>query len=415
MIKKLYIENYSSIKDRIEIDFTSSMQEDNTYYYNYFDYNGTNILKTISFYGMNASGKSAIIAAFSALKELVAPMNQFFILPYNPFLLSNDTKNAPTSFSISFTLDNKDDSILYKYYVKYNANQIIEEKFEKMTSQKPSLLYLRKTNINGETTIQFGQNASNLSLLDALKKSVIKNRTFLSMFYNFDVPDFHDAFDFFSNRFIVISPEVNRFIDIDPSNIMNDEKHKEFTLNLLKSADFNIKGFHTEKTNKRNNLGMIIETNSLFLEHEGGSIEFIRESLGTKKIVLLSEILYTIFSKPSVLIVDELESSLHPELTRLIVECFLDDSINTSNSQLVFASHETSLLDLNLLRRDQIYFVYKDESTSSTYIRPLKDYKVRLRDNVEKSYISGRYGTSPNIDLYYLNNAKPTIEERKDA
>ena len=415
MIKKFYVENYSSIRDKLEIDFEASNQEDNTYFYNTFNYNGTNIVKTASFYGMNASGKSTIVSAFSALKELIVPTNIF--LPYNPFILSDDTKNANTSFGIEFTLDNNPNSILYKYYVSYNSNRIEEEKFEKLTSQKFSLLYSRKTNQIGETTIQFGLSASNQSLLDALKKSMIQNKTFLSLFINFNVPDFSDAFDFFLNRLIVISPEVNRFIDMSPDHLMNDNKLKEFTINLLKSADFNIKGFHVEKT-KRNNQGLIMETNSLFLEHEGedynGSIEFIRESLGTKKMILLSEILYHTLSKPSVLIVDELESSLHQELTKLIVTCFLEESVNPNNSQLVFTSHESTLLDLNLLRRDQIYFVYKDEKTCSTFIKSLKDFKVRLRDNVEKSYLAGRYDTSPNVDSYYLRGHDTYGEERRD-
>ena len=417
MIKKFYVENYSSIKDMLEINFEASNQEDNTYFYNTFNYNGTNIIKTASFYGMNASGKSTIVSAFSALKELVVPINPLYILPYNPFILSNETKTANTSFGVEFTLDNDIDSILYKYYVSYNSNRIVEERFEKLTSQKFSLLYSRKTNELGETTIQFGTAASNQSLLDALKKSTMPNRTFLSLFSNFRVNDFSDAFDFFLNRLIVISPEVNRFIDMSPDHLMNDDKLKDFTINLLKSTDFNIKGFHVERS-KRANLGAIVEVNSLFLEHEGedynGSIEFIRESLGTKKMVILSEFMYYVLSRPSVLIIDELESSLHPELSRLIVTCFLDESVNPHNSQLIFTSHETSLLDLNILRRDQIYFVYKDEKTCSTFIRSLKDFKVRLRDNVEKSYLAGRYDTSPNVDSYYLRGGDTYGEERRD-
>ena len=97
------------------------------------------------------------------------------------------------------------------------------------------------------------------------------------------------------------------------------------------------------------------------------------------------------------MIIDELESSLHPELTKLIIKCFLDETINPHNSQLIFTSHETTLLNLNLFRRDQINFVYKDEKTCGTYIRSLKDFHVRKTDSVEKSYLAGRYLTSPNV------------------
>ena len=152
--------------------------------------------------------------------------------------------------------------------------------------------------------------------------------------------------------------------------------------------------------------GLMAEKNTLFMVHEGdldtGSIEFLKESLGTKKIVALAEHLYPVLSKPSVLIIDELESSLHPDLTRLIVTCFLDETINIHNSQLIFTSHETSLLDLDLLRRDEINFVYKDKKTCATYVRSLNDFHVRKTDSIEKSYLAGRYLTSPDINDSYL-------------
>ena len=144
----------------------------------------------------------------------------------------------------------------------------------------------------------------------------------------------------------------------------------------------------------------------MFFIHESecsnGVLEFLEESLGTKKIVLLAAHLYPVLSKPSILIVDELESSLHPELTKLIIKCFLDDTINPYNSQLIFTSHETSLLNLNLLRRDQINFVYKDNQTCGTYIKSLLEFHVRKTDSIEKSYLAGRYLTVPEVREEYL-------------
>ena len=178
-------------------------------------------------------------------------------------------------------------------------------------------------------------------------------------------------------------------------------------IKLLKAADFNITDIHVEKTPLSvpmpipNFNGIKTERDALFFVHEGnnggGSIEFIKESLGTKKITLLSSFLYSALSKPSVLIVDELESSLHPELTELIIKCFLDETINPYNSQLIFTSHETALLNLNLLRRDEINFVYKDENNCSTFIKSLKEFHARKGENIEKAYLAGRYSTSPEV------------------
>ena len=190
-----------------------------------------------------------------------------------------------------------------------------------------------------------------------------------------------------------------------PDKIIRDEKFKDFTLKLLKAADFNITNLSVGKSAihpKRNiGQGFVAERDALILTHKGdcssGSLEFIEESLGTKKIIILAAHLYPALCKPSVFIVDELESSLHPELTKLIVKCFLDETINPFNSQLIFTSHETSLLNLNLLRRDQINFVYKDRNTCGTFIKSLKDFHVRKTDSIEKSYLAGRYLTTPEI------------------
>lgn len=425
MIKKFFVENFCSIKNRMDISFEASALTDETFYNNYFPFDSSNILKVVSFYGMNASGKSTIIRAFAAMRELVIPVFQNIngfanqpinmVLPYYPFEFSKQNKEKPISIGIDFSLDNNDSSYLYKYAVTYNANRVITERFEKKTSQKTSLLFDRNTNEMGLTSIEVGANAPNIPLLNSLRESVMPDRTFLSMFNSFMVPDFYDAYNFFANRLVNITPEVSRFLDIIPNKLANDEVLKNFTIKLLKAADFNIKDIDIKKSSVMNNInipnmpGFVAEKDTLFMVHEGdldtGSIEFVKESLGTKKIVLLAAHLYPVLSKPSVLIIDELESSLHPDLTRLIVTCFLDETINVHNSQLIFTSHETSLLDLDLLRRDQINFVYKDKKTCSTYIRTLKDFRIRKTDSVEKSYLAGRYLTSPEIkDQYLMEN-----------
>lgn len=410
MIKSFSVKNFQSIKDELNISFVASALTDETSYSNYFDFGDERILKLSSFYGMNASGKSTIVRALAALKELVAPsvlpipsMVAKPALPYFPFSFSSETKNSPTSFGIDFSLNNVN-SPLYKYHISYDSRRIVEEKLEKMTSQKPSLLYLRKTDENLSTTIEFGKNASNIPLLDAVKGSIVPNKSFLSLFSSIKVDDLYDAYTFFFERMINISPEVTRFDDIIPDRIERDSGLRSFIAKLLKAADFNIDDFHVAKSkhNISNMPGFLTERKALFLDHNVSypekSIEFIQESLGTKKIIIMGTHLYDALSKPSVLIVDELEASLHPDLTRLIVTLFLDETINTNNSQLIFTSHETSLLDLSLLRRDQINFVYKDNDTCGTYIRSLKDFSMRKDSSIAKSYLAGRFSTSPEIN-----------------
>ena len=414
MIKRFGVENFQSIKDKVDISFVASSLTDETSYNNYFLFHDANILKASSFYGMNASGKSTIVRAMAVLKELVAintyPINfqQLYRqnLPYYPFKFSDETKKSPTNLEIEFSLNNNDNSPIYIYKVSYTANFVIEERLDKKISQKPSLVFLRKTNNSGKTDIGFGVKVSNTTLLEALKGSLLPNKTFLSLFSSFAVDDLTDAYKFFSDRMINISPEVTRFDDIMPNRIETDVAFGQFILKLLKAADFNIGDFHVGKSRIRNMFspvpGVVAEKKTLFLDHDVNypekSIEFIQESLGTKKIIIIGSHLYDALIKPSVLIIDELEASLHPDLTKLIITLFLDETVNVHNSQLIFTSHETTLLDLSLLRRDQINFVYKDKETCGTFVRSLKDFQMRKDSSISKSYLAGRFSTSPDIN-----------------
>ncbi len=410
MIKKFKVENFCSIKNEVELCFEAQNIEDNTEYNNIFDFKELKINKVIAFYGMNASGKSTIVKALAALRELVIPTNPF--LPYFPFKFDDTSKEAPTNLFIEFSLNNDEESPIYRYSVSYNRNLVLYEKFEKSTSQKFSLLFERKT-INNRVSIVLGSKAKSNTIINAMMNTVFSNNTFLSSFQRLKVEDFFDAFDFFLNRLINISPEVTRFIDIVPGSAMEQEDIKKFTISLLQAADFNISDIKIGKTEIPHSAPFIIPNNgirtekdTLFLLHKSktndGSIEFINESLGTKKITILSEHIYKALSRPCVLVVDELESSLHPELTKMIIKCFLDENINRFNSQLIFTSHDTTLLNLNLLRRDEINFVYKDANDGSTFIRSLKDFHVRLNEKVEKAYLAGRYSTSPETKEYEL-------------
>lgn len=411
MIKSFYIKNYCSIKDRVEISFEASNLSDSTSFHNTFNFGNSQLLKVMSFYGANASGKSSIIKALAALRELVVPVPGFppNHIPYNPFLFSKNSLESPTEMGIEFSLENNG-SVFYKYEVSFNKTTIIHEKLNKFASQKPTLLFERDQSNNGPT-IHLGPTIQSNLLLQQLTQSVIKHKTFISMFSNLKADDFSDVYLFFAERLINISPEVTRFDDIVPLEIKSNEKLKQFTEQLLKAADFDIQGVGVRKKTIPvapfgDQMFGTIERDTLLLNHQGkgcgGEIAFVNESLGTKKIFVIATHLYRALQKPSVLIVDELESSLHPDLARLIVELFLDETINTHHSQLIFTSHNAALLDLDLFRREQINFVYKDKDTCSTYIHSLKDFGVRKTDSIDKSYLAGRYMTSPEINKELL-------------
>ena len=108
-------------------------------------------------------------------------------------------------------------------------------------------------------------------------------------------------------------------------------------------------------------------------------------------------ILKRAFEKTKIIIVDELEKSLHPTLVKYIIKLFNNEKLNTKNSQLIFTTHAISLLNLDLFRRDQIWFTEKDVLTGNSDLYPLDSFSVRKEENIEKGYINGRYGAVPFI------------------
>ena len=104
-----------------------------------------------------------------------------------------------------------------------------------------------------------------------------------------------------------------------------------------------------------------------------------------------------------VLIIDELDKSLHPYIVKYIVEIFNDSDVNKNNAQLIFNTNDTNLLDLELLRRDQIWFTEKNPNTGESSLYALDDFSVRKSENVEKGYLLGRYGAVPFITTNFAD------------
>ena len=136
------------------------------------------------------------------------------------------------------------------------------------------------------------------------------------------------------------------------------------------------------------------------IEDEKGDIktyelDLSEESLGTYNLFMLSPILKDAFEKGKTIVIDEIDKSLHPLLVKYIIGLFHNSKVNKNNAQLIFNTHDINLLSLDLLRRDQIWFVEKDFKKGATEIYPLDDFSVRKTENIQKGYLNGRYGGIP--------------------
>ena len=128
-------------------------------------------------------------------------------------------------------------------------------------------------------------------------------------------------------------------------------------------------------------------------------LNYFDESNGTKRLFTYGPVLKNALENGKTIIIDEIDNALHPAMTKSLIEMFQNPNINKKSAQLIFNTHEISLLDLNLFRRDQIYFVEKDNKTGVSDLYSLDDFSPRKSENIQKGYLQGRYGAMPVVNL----------------
>lgn len=226
------------------------------------------------------------------------------------------------------------------------------------------------------------------------------------------------VFSWFRDKFGVITNTnlMNMALSLE---ILKDTERKDLINQFIRAADVGIEGleFREEISPAAMNINIqMLPTNAvvpagmpMVLPKIGRVLAFHKqidaddlaqldlfsdESDGTKKLFEFAGGWIKALQEGATLLVDELDRSLHPLMTRFLVTLFHDNKQNARGAQLVFTTHDTTLLDANLFRRDQVWFVEKDEY-SSTRLYPLLDYSPRKNEALERGYLKGRYGAVP--------------------
>ena len=257
--------------------------------------------------------------------------------------------------------------------------------------------------------------------LKSIKEKNTDNKLFLATATTWNYEKTKDAYLWFAQN-IDTYIGGNFYTDFVFDSFKNDKdgELKKFTLKLLKEADIVIKDFNVEIEEQEvdNNLLMLLRSLNVPTQmmpqkqrnvkirmlHEikderkksrTYEINIDNESSGTKILFAFAPILKNVMENGKIIIVDELERSLHPSLVELIVKFFHNPEINRGNAQLIFNTHDVNLLSLELFRRDQIWFTEKNSEKGATDLYPLDDFSVRKKENIQKGYLNGRYGAIP--------------------
>lgn len=381
------------------------------------------LLPAAVIYGANSSGKSNVLMAFAQMRNIVlgsVKLNPGDLLNFDPFVLDLSSPKKSTSFEVHFLQGDT----RFRYGFEYNHKEIcLEWLYEQHSKEREYNLFFREKNdfsisktrfpeglkkesstpnnrlflsltaqLNGEKSMSVMEWFKTCNFLSGLNASGYEGFT-LQMFHD-HLDGCDEALEFFHHLQLGFKDLVVTDRPI-PDNLLtnltlpNEEIRKKFMEEFIKDKHFvDVKTTHDIYDEQGN------------VVSEGSFDNMQMESEGTRKVIELSGPLFDTLLNGKILIVDELDAKLHPLLTRSIVRLFMDKETNPRGAQLIFTTHDTNLLNLSFLRRDQIWFTEKDRTASSDLyslveFRDEADKKVRKDNSIEKDYINGRYGAIP--------------------
>jgi len=385
------------------------------------------ILKSVGIYGANASGKSNLLRAFYALQYLIVESGDLRdgdpIHCYEPFLLSEGMKDQPIVFEIEFLIP---DGSRYVYKVAFLRQKIIEERLSLYQTSKESLVFER-TESDTKETVKLGACYKG----GVRRFPFFRNNAYLSKAGNSAdaSPMIRDIYNFFLRELIhlgvnekIALPDLSKYGDIfrKVSQLLPliDTGVSEVT---YQERDINEEDFKFSPDFPDELKAQILrdKKQQILFSHltETGKIERFKkeeESAGTNKMFDLAPLIIDALETGGVLIIDELDNSMHPFMAELIIKLFNDSEVNPGGAQLIFSTHNINLMDSELLRRDQIWFAEKTQGASRFY--SLDDFdkkKVTPTSPFNRWYAEGRFGAVPRID--YQNIVKLLKKGTADA
>lgn len=412
MLIQFRVKNFTSFKDEACFSMLANSGKENEN--NYATIGKNNILKCAAIYGANASGKSNLMKAFTA--SIVFIRQSFNFLPnteYNKidaFAFSKECPNCPSEFEYIFVCDN----IKYVYGFSATKNKVFEEYLHAYYSSKSTEIFSRKN------TKDFEFYYEDEKELKGYERLALDNKLFLSVLGNTKYEKTISPFKWFTKLIDTYNGGVGGYFfenNIPSIEYYGNDKNgelKEFALKLLNSADILIDDFEYESkelpidpifsspmfqgnvpTQRQTKIRMkhVVRDGD---KENGYYLDFINaESSGTKILFMLAPILKNAFETGKTLYIDEFENGLHPYLLDAIINMFNNPNYNIGNAQLIINTHNTNLLSLEKLRRDQIWFTEKNPDTGESVLYSLDDFSVRKEENVRKGYLNGRYGAVP--------------------
>lgn len=368
------------------------------------------LLRSAAIYGANASGKSTLLRALQFMQELVArsatrirPGEKFSV---QPFRLDEASATEATAFELSFL----DEGIRYQYGFAMTAERIVSEHLLVYKAFKPQRWFQRHHDIHTNRDIyEFGPGLKGKK--QVWEDATRPNALFLSMAAQLNSTSLRPVFDWITNNLVIFN-EYSPLTSEAAVQALQETKSKKRLCDFIRAADISLADIEvtTRKVPaqpRRDDAGArkmdaspeemdVFDLRFHHITDEGrASFPIEEESNGTRNLLYLAAPIMDILQSGAVLLVDELDTSLHTLLVRELVRLFNNPATNPGHAQLIFTTHDTSLLDADgLFRRDQIWFMEKGADQASELIS-LSEYSPRKNEALERGYLIGRYGGIP--------------------
>lgn len=398
--------NYRSFKDVVTLSMVAAEDacgNDELDKNNVFKVNQNfSLLKSAAIYGANASGKSNLILALYFMQSFVINSSKLQItdkIDLEKFRLSSETEDKPSFFKIVFYLDNK----TYEYSFEVTQERVISEGLSCTPKTRKTNIFSReKDKIKYSKSLMKGKDVKDLTK---------KNTLFLSIAAQFNDPLAGKILLWFSRLKIISGSQLENLRQLSIDYLSREQNLKNEIVSLIKKLDLSIKDMSIEVGRKPldNFHKDIPDTvyNSIETYHEkydlDGKVIGLEsfqlnkhESRGTQKLFALLAPILSVLKASEVLIIDELDSLLHPLMAIAIIGLFNSQQTNPKNAQLIFATHDVNLLSNQLFRRDQIWFTEKNRQ-EATDLYSLVEFDIDNNASFEQDYIQGRYGAIPFI------------------
>lgn len=393
MIIEFCVRNYLSIMDELKISFmATTLKESDSIESNVIPIKetGLSILRSGVIYGANASGKSNVLKAYDFFTKFI--INSFKQsqagepIDVENFRLNTKSIKEPTSMECTFIVD----EYIYRYGFELTNKFITEEwlyqRLNKKHSKEIEIFYRERSKVDVHAKADVIKELVN-------KNMIRENALILSTAAQFNEARAVSILHWINDNIILFGSEEDKLWN-QAIRHLDDEVMRKRIVSFAQYADLGIDNIIKSDNH-------IVSSHKQF-DGDGQVIQEVafpfskNESEGTIKYFSLSYPIIDVLDKGKRLIIDELDSKLHPLLIRKIISLFNSEATNPKGAQLLFTTHDTFLLNAGLFRRDQIWFTQKD-SMGATEAYSLAEYKVRRNSQFERDYLQGRYGATPII------------------